>query len=201
MRMRTWGSSGAAAAIRRAQAVSRLAQRTGCGVDEAADRLAQPMTRRGFLGVAGAGAAVAGLGVAANRPAPARADRGAPRVVIVGSGIAGLGCAYRLWAKYGIKSAIYEYNTVPGGRISTLRGHFDDGQLVEQHAEFINPEHTATLALAKKFGLRLDNTDKYRPGTHPGRRPCASTERHGRRPRSTGTGTNGAGSCSTMPRT
>jgi integrase len=40
---------------------------------------------------------------------------------------------------------------------------------VEEHAEFINPEHTATLALAKRFGLRLDNTDKYAPGTHPGR--------------------------------
>ena len=57
----------------------------------------------------------------------------------------------------------------PGGRIRTLRGFFDDGQLVEEHAEFINPEHTATLALAKRFGLRLDNTDKYPPGTHPGR--------------------------------
>ena len=29
-----------------------------------------------------------------------------------------------------------------------------DGQIVEEHAEFINPEHTATLALAKKFGLQ-----------------------------------------------
>ena len=108
----------------------------------------------------------------ASRPtgkASARAGRGAPRVLIVGSGIAGLGCAYRLWAKYGIKAEIYEYNTVPGGRISTLRGYFADGQVVERHAEFINPEHTETLALAKKFGLPLDNTDKYPPGTHPGR--------------------------------
>ena len=137
-------------------------------MDEAADLLAQPMTRRGFLGVAGAGA-VAGLGVASRRKVSARAGRNSPRVLIVGSGIAGLGCAYRLWAKYGIRAEVYEYNTVPGGRISTLRGYFADGQIVERHAEFINPEHTATLALAKKFGLRLDNTDKYRPGTHPGR--------------------------------
>jgi monoamine oxidase len=138
-------------------------------VDEAADRLAQPLTRRGFLGVAGATGAVAGLGMAASHPAPARAARNSPRVVVVGAGIAGLGCAYRLWASYGIRADIYEYNTVPGGRISTLRGYFDDGQIVERHAEFINPEHTATLALARKFGLRLDNTDKYPPGTHPGR--------------------------------
>ncbi len=168
--MRTWGSSGAAAAISRAQAVSRLARQTGCGVDEAAEVLGQPMTRRGFLGVAGAGAvAVAGLGAAVRGPASARSSQGAPRVVVIGSGIAGLGCAYRLWAKYGIRADVYEYNTVPGGRISTLRGYFADGQIVERHAEFINPEHTSTLALARKFGLRLDNTDKYPPGTHPGR--------------------------------
>jgi len=130
--VRTWGSSGAAAAIGQAQAVSRLARRTGCGVDEAAELLAQPMPRRRFLGVAGAGAAVAGLGAAARRPVPARTGRGAPRVIVAGAGIAGLGCAYRLWAKYGIRADIYEYNTVPGGRISTLRGYFADGQIVEQ---------------------------------------------------------------------
>ncbi len=88
-------------------------------------------------------------------------------MLIVGSGIAGLGCAYSLWRQHGIKADIYEYNTVPGGRIRTLRGYFADGQEVEEHAEFINPEHTKTLALAKSFGLTLDNTDKYPLGTHP----------------------------------
>ena len=87
--------------------------------------------------------------------------------MIVGSGIAGLGCAYRLWLRYGIAASVYEYNTLAGGRIRTLRGYFDDDQLVEEHAEFVNPEHTATLALAQKFGLSLDNTDKYPSGTHP----------------------------------
>ncbi len=166
--MRTWGSSGAAEAIGRAQAVSRLARQTGCGLDEAEELLAQPMTRRAFLGVAGA-SAVAGLGVTPRRGGSAHCGRGCPRVVIAGSGIAGLGCAYRLWARHGIKAEVYEYNAAPGGRIRTLRGHFEDGQIVEEHAEFINPEHTATLALAKSFGLRLDNTDKSPPGTHPGR--------------------------------
>ena len=165
--MRTWGASGAAAAIRRAQAVSGLARHVGCDLDEARDLLSRPLTRRGFLGTAGAGA-LAGLGAAAAPQAPA-AGRTSPRVVIVGAGIAGLGCAYRLWTKYGIRAEIYEFNSVPGGRIRTLRGYFGDDQLIEEHAEFINPEHTATLALAKRFGLRLDNTDKYRPGTHPGR--------------------------------
>jgi monoamine oxidase len=103
------------------------------------------------------------------RAVPARGGRGSPRVVIVGSGIAGLGCAHRLWARHGIKAEVYEFNSVPGGRIRTLRGYFDDGQIVEEHGEFINTEHTATLGLARRFGLTLDNTDKYRPGTHPGR--------------------------------
>jgi monoamine oxidase len=124
--------------------------------------LAQPPSRRAFLGVAGAGV-LAGAGLVP------RGGRGSPRVVIVGSGIAGLGCAYQLWAKHGIKADVYEYNTVPGGRIRTLRGYFEGGQIVEEHGEFINPEHTATLRLAKSFGLTLDNTDKSPPGTHPGR--------------------------------
>ena len=163
--MRTWGSSGAGEALRRAQAVSGLARRTGCDLDEARDVLAQPLTRRGFLATAGAGA-VAGLGVS---PARAASGRDAPRVVIVGAGIAGLGCAYRLWSRYRIRAEVYEFNSVPGGRIKTLRGYFGDGQIVEEHAEFINPEHTETLALARRLGLKLDNTDKYPARTHPGR--------------------------------
>ena len=166
--MRTWGPSGAGAALRRAQAVSRLARRTGCGVDEAAELLDGQLTRRAFLGVAGAGV-LAGTAAAPRLAGSASSDPAKPRVVIVGSGIAGLGCAYRLWARHGIRPEVFEYNTVPGGRIRTLRGHFEDGQIVEKHAEFINPEHTATLALARSFGLTLDNTDKYPPGTHPGR--------------------------------
>jgi monoamine oxidase len=105
-------------------------------------------------------------------------DRAKPKVVIVGSGIAGLGCAYQLWRQHGISAQVYEYNTRPGGRIKTLRGFFDDHQLVEEHAEFINPEHTKTLALAKSFGLTLDNTDKYPAGSHP----HSETLRFGNRP-------------------
>jgi monoamine oxidase len=175
--MRTWGSSGAAEAIRRAQAVSHLARQAGCDLDEAREVLAGRLSRRGFLATAGA-AAIAGLG-AAPALAGTPAVRGTPpRVVIVGAGIAGLGCAYRLWTRYGIRAQIYEFNSVPGGRIKTLRGYFGDGQLVEEHAEFINPEHTETLALARRFGLHLDNTDKYRPGTHPSRETMRF---HGRR--------------------
>jgi monoamine oxidase len=166
--VRTWGPSGAAGAIRRAQAVSRVARQAGCDLDDAEELLSRPVTRRALLGAAGAGA-LAGTVAAARRPGPGRGGRERPRVIVVGSGIAGLGCAYRLWARHGIRAEVYEYNTVPGGRIRTLRGYFDQGQIVEEHGEFINPEHTATLALARSFGLRLDNTEKYPPGTHPGR--------------------------------
>lgn len=171
--MRTWGESGAAEVIRRARAASHYARNTGCGLDEADEIVQSRVSRRRFL--AGAGAAIGAIGLPGALTAPAYADPkverprdlAAPRVVIVGSGIAGLGCAYRLWRRHGIKSQVYEYNTVPGGRIRTLRGYFDDDQIVEEHAEFINPEHTATLALAKSFGLSLDDMDKYPPGTHP----------------------------------
>jgi monoamine oxidase len=163
--VRTWGPSGAAAALRRAKVASSTAHRLGCGIDEADEIVGQPMTRRGFLGAAG----LAGFSLVAPRVQP-RIGTGAkatPRVVIVGAGIAGLGCAYRLWTHSGIAADIYEYDSRPGGRIRTLRGLFAEEQTVEEHAEFINPEHTATLALAKEFGLSLDNRDKYPAGTHP----------------------------------
>lgn len=175
--MRRRGPSGAADMIRRAQAVSCVARQNGSDLDEARGVLARQLSRRGFLATAGTGA-IAGLAVRPGQLAAGGEGRGAPRVVIVGAGIAGLGCAYRLWTRYGIRAQIYEFNSVPGGRIKTLRGYFSDGQIVEEHAEFINPEHTATLALAKRFGLQLDNTDKYRPGTHPGRETMRF---HGRR--------------------
>ena len=163
----------AAAAIRRAQDVSGLAHQIGCGVDEADGLLDQRLSRRRLLqasGLAVGAAALPSMGRRIgsrpmHRSRRASAEQGG--VVIVGSGIAGLGCAYRLWLRHGIASRVYEYDTVPGGRIRTLRGYFDDGQHVEDHAEFINPEHTATLRLASSFGLTLDNTDRYPPDTNP----------------------------------
>ena len=142
-----------------------MARRTGADLTEAAEVVAQGISRRRLLQGAGAAAAAAALPVglatgAAARPNP-RSAKTAPKVVIIGAGIAGLGCAYRLWHTYGIHAEVYEYDDHAGGRIRTLRGHFDDAQLIEEHAEFINPEHTATLALAKRFGLTLDNTDHY----------------------------------------
>ena len=84
--------------------------------------------------------------------------------MVVGAGIAGLGCAYELWRTHAIRAEVYEWSARPGGRIQTLRGYFDNRQLVEEHAEFINPEHTATLALARDLHLRLDDTERYPAG-------------------------------------
>ncbi len=136
---------------------------------EADEMLTSRVSRRDFLGY---GAAVtvalpALMSQAAQGATPH--SRSGPRTVVVGAGIAGLGCAYRLWKQYGTYADVYEFNSVPGGRIRTLRNYFADDQLVEEHAEFINPEHTSTLALAQSFGLTLDNTDAYPPGTHPHR--------------------------------
>lgn len=121
------------------------------------------ITRRRLLQGAGGTAVTLGLGSVWPGRSHAQGDPEA-RVVVVGAGIAGLGCAYRLWRRYGIRAEVYEWSDRPGGRIQTLRGYFDDGQLVEEHAEFINPEHTATLALARRLHLGLDNTERYPPG-------------------------------------
>ena len=176
-------SSPATRALRRAQAAARYARRTGCDIGEATSVLAesaagparagQPggartgdgLSRRQVLGgAAGAGLAAA---AAASWPAAARAAaRSGPRVVIIGSGIAGLGCAYRLQARHGIASEVYEYNASrAGGRIHTLRGFFAGGQYAEEHGEFISSEHTQMRRLAASFGLTLDNVNAYPPHT------------------------------------
>src|SRR4051812_25311204 len=112
------------------------------------------VSRRRVLQTAGVVAAATVLPAVPVEPARAQpsphAARRQPKVAIIGAGIAGLGCALRLRDAYGIDADIYEYADRSGGRIRTLRGHFAHDQLVEEHAEFINPEHTATLSLAKR---------------------------------------------------
>jgi monoamine oxidase len=122
------------------------------------------LPRRQALAAAG-GAAVLAAGL---RPAgpPRPPARGGPRVVIVGAGLAGLGCAFRLWRWHGLSSEIYEYNPDRiGGRVHTLRGFFDARQYAEQHGEFISSEHTQMRNLAARFGLVLDNVNRYPPHT------------------------------------
>lgn len=181
-------SSAALRAFRHAQLASAYARQEGCAIGEATEMLAQraaeagadarltpsgTVSRRQLLRGSAAAAALAAAvrhGPGAPDPSGQAGKAGArePRVVIVGSGIAGLGCAYRLSARYGIRSEVYEYNARrPGGRIETLRGFFADGQYTEQHGEFISSEHTRVRQLAAAFGLTLDNVNVYPPHTRP----------------------------------
>jgi len=190
------GSSPAARALWRAQAATRYARRTGCDISEAAGLLAERgagpahgeqgarggraahgeagraevragLSRRQILrGAAAAGLAVAVPAGALASPAASAAVRPDQRVVIIGSGIAGLGCAFRLWARHGVASEVYEYNPArAGGRIDTLRGFFADGQYAEEHGEFISSEHTEMRRLAAGFGLTLYDVNAYPPHT------------------------------------
>jgi monoamine oxidase len=129
-------------------------------VDELA---AGPLSRRQALAAGGAAVLAAGLPAAGH---PLSAARGGPRVVIVGAGLAGLGCAFRLWRWHGLSSEVYDWNPERiGGRVHTLRGFFAAHQYAEQHGEFISSEHTQMRSLAARFGLVLDNVNRYPPHT------------------------------------
>jgi monoamine oxidase len=138
--------------LREADAACREARLTGAPLDEiAAMRAERTPTRRQII--------AGGLAGTAAMLLPRKSFAiGQPRVVIVGAGIAGLCCAERLWHRQGIQAQVYEWDTRTGGRIQSMRGYFKNGQITEQHAEFISSEHTKTLALAKRFGLFLENT-------------------------------------------
>lgn len=105
----------------------------------------RPLSRRAFLGASAAAVSSAAF-----------AAQGPQRVVIVGAGLAGLTCAYRLHQQ-GITADIYDANTRPGGRCWTLRGAFDENQIVERGGELIDQGHTAIRQLCQELGLPLDN--------------------------------------------
>ena len=114
------------------------------------------ISRRAFLGASAA--AVSPLAAAAP---------GSRRVVIVGAGLAGLTCAYRL-NQQGIASDIYDASVRPGGRCWTLRGAFDEGQVVERGGELIDQGHTAIRHLCQELRLELDNLLAAEPnGSEP----------------------------------
>jgi monoamine oxidase len=165
-----------AAMIREARDASTESATTGTPIDEVAAMRAERardarrtvadvlVSRRSVLK---AGAA---MGVLAATGGAASSVRAAvpPRIAIVGGGIAGLRCAHRLWTKWRKPSTVYEWDDHVGGRVETLRGYFANGQIVEQHGEFISSEHVSTLNLASSLGLSLDLASAaaaYPPGT------------------------------------
>ncbi|MBW4565415.1 MAG: flavin monoamine oxidase family protein [Mojavia pulchra JT2-VF2] len=95
--------------------------------------------------------------VQAQKPAsPGALPKGLPRrkVLIIGAGISGLVAAYELTA-VGHDVTILEARKRVGGRVLTLRGAFQGGDLVELGAARIPPNHHLTLSYIKHFGLRL----------------------------------------------
>jgi monoamine oxidase len=146
--------------FREARATCSEGRATGAPIDEIiairAGRKAEP-ARRTVL--AGAMAATA----AAFLPTRSLAI-GQPRVAIIGGGLAGLNCAYDLWRRAGITARVFEWNNRVGGRVETLRNYFVNNQITEQHGEFISVGHTATLDLAREFGLSLWNANSEPPG-------------------------------------
>jgi monoamine oxidase len=122
-----------------------LARRSG------RDTGCQPLSRRTFLGASAIAAS-----------SPAFAATGASRVAIVGAGLAGLTCAYRLNQR-DIAADVYDANTRVGGRCWSLRGAFDEGQIVERGGELIDQGHIAIRHLCQELRLDLDNLDAAEP--------------------------------------
>jgi monoamine oxidase len=73
-------------------------------------------------------------------------------VVVVGAGLAGLRCATDL-VRSGFDVVVLESRDRVGGRVWSHT--FDDGQVAERGAEFIDGTHTEVVALARELGLTL----------------------------------------------
>ena len=107
------------------------------------------MSRRGFL--AGAG----GLLAASAIPGTAWAAPRNRRVAIVGGGISGLACALHL-QDHGIPATVYEASPRLGGRMFSLSGYWQDGQVSEWCGELIDTGHRTIRGLAHRFRLPVD---------------------------------------------
>lgn len=77
-------------------------------------------------------------------------------VVVIGAGLAGLRCATDLVAA-GRDVVVLEARDRVGGRVHSHT--FEDGQVCERGAEFIDGNHTEVLALADELGLSLTTRD------------------------------------------
>jgi monoamine oxidase len=80
-------------------------------------------------------------------------------VVVVGAGLAGLVCAREL-GQFGFRVTVFEARDRVGGRVLTLRDTFAGGQYAELGAELVGERHARVRALARSFGMRLDEVRK-----------------------------------------
>ena len=123
------------------------------------------VSRRTFLGAAGAAAATFAL----LRTARAGTNVN-PRVVVVGAGISGLSAALALTdAKLTSNLTIYEASNRIGGRMfsntKAIGGtsYWDNDQVTEWCGELIDSGHTTMQMLAKRYNLPLDDLPPSAP--------------------------------------
>ena len=110
------------------------------------------LTRRQFLGTAGA--ATAGVFLAACTTTPRAAASTPHTVVVVGAGLAGLSAA-RALRSTGWDVVVLEARERVGGRVHTLYGTFSDDLHVEAGGESIDDNHVEIQALARHYNLPL----------------------------------------------
>lgn len=84
-------------------------------------------------------------------------------VAIIGGGIAGLNCALKLQDKGFRDVKLYEANTRLGGRMHSVTGYFDQGQVSEWCGELIDTGHQTIRDLATRFNLPLHDLIAAQP--------------------------------------
>src|SRR6266576_2921900 len=115
--------------------------------------------RRGFLKAAVSAASLA-VGPGHVRAAARAATE---TILVVGAGLAGLCAAYRL-REAGKRVIVIEARPVPGGRVRTLRGYFDDGLFAELGAARVAESHEYVLNWVNDLGLSLTPFAPAGPG-------------------------------------
>ena len=119
------------------------------------------LSRRQLLG----GAAVAAGAVAVTQlpfAEPTAGAASAPRIAVIGGGISGLAAALRMQDSR-LACTVYEANTRLGGRMFSNATTWASGQVSEWGGELIDTGHKTIQALAKRFGLALDDLISAEP--------------------------------------
>lgn len=115
---------------------------------------------RGVAATAALAVVPTGLQGCASKPAvkpdlTALGKPGSTSVAVIGGGIAGLHCGHRLKVA-GFDVTVYEAQQRTGGRMWTSRDKFEN-LTFEIGGELIDSNHATMIALAKEFGITLDD--------------------------------------------